>query len=320
MSEARRSTDAGAFVPVAVTSRSGLDESFHSGAVVCLDRSGDVAYAAGDPTVTIYPRSANKPMQAVAMVRAGLRLTPRLLALVCASHDGTPVHTSAALAILAGGGLDEAALANTPDLPLDPACAERILRDGGGRRALFQNCSGKHSGMLTTSAGRRWAVDDTYLDPAHPLQLAITSTVEELAGDSHGHSGVDGCGAPAHAMTLLGLARSFRAIAMDRGDVFRAMTGHPDMVGGERRDVTKLMRLVPGLVAKDGAEGVYAAALPDGRTVAVKIADGAGRARSAVMLAALDRLGVDITAAAPELVERILGHGHPVGDVRASLP
>ena len=312
--------EAGAFVPVAITSRSGFDESIHFGAVVCLGPGGDVVYAAGDPTVAVYPRSANKPMQATAMVRAGLHLAPRLLALVCASHDGTPVHTDAALQILAGVGLTDEALANTPDLPLDPACAEQILRDGGGRRALWQNCSGKHSGMLATSAIRGWAVDPSYLRPDHPLQSAITATIDELAGEPHAHIGVDGCGAPAHAMSLVGLARSFRAIATDRGAVYTAMTEHPEMVGGDRRDVTKLMRLVPGLVAKDGAEGVFAAALPDGRTVALKIADGASRARPAVMLAGLARLGIDTSAAAPLLVERVLGHGRPVGDVRASLP
>jgi L-asparaginase II len=128
-------------------------------------------------------------------------------------------------------------------------------------------------------------------------------------------------------MTLLGLARSFRAIATERegagtgaGDVYRAMTEHPEMVGGARRDVTKLMRHVPWLVAKDGAEGVFAAALPDGRAVALKIADGASRARPAVMLAALRRLGIDTAAADALLVEPVLGHGQPVGHVRASLP
>jgi L-asparaginase II len=312
--------ESAAFVQVAVTSRSGFDESVHFGAVVCLGASGDIVFAAGDPGVTIYPRSANKPLQATAMVRAGLDLAPPLLALVCSSHDGTPLHVAAARAILAGAGLDEQSLANTADLPLDPGCAEQILRDGGGRLALLQNCSGKHSGMLATSVRNGWPTDPSYLRPDHPLQLSITATIDELAEEEHAHIGVDGCGAPAHAMTLVGLARAFRTVAMAAGPVYSAMTGHPAMVGGDRRDVTKLMRHVPGLVAKDGAEGVYAAALPDGRAVAVKIADGASRARSPVMLAALARLGIDTSAAAPLLVERVLGHGSSVGDVRASLP
>ena len=195
-----------------------------------------------------------------------------------------------------------------------------MLRDGGAPASILQNCSGKHAGMLASSVRNDWAVDPTYLDPEHPLQVRLTATIEELAGEPCAHIGVDGCGAPAHAFSLIGLARSFAAVAAERGEVYAAMTAHPEMVGGERRDVTALMRGVPGLVAKDGAEGVFAAALPDGRAVALKIADGASRARPAVMLAALERLGIDTSAAAPAMVQHILGHGQPVGDVRACLP
>jgi L-asparaginase II len=309
-----------AFVPVAVTSRSGFDESVHAGAVVCLAPSGDVAYAAGDPSVVIYPRSANKPLQATAMVRAGLRLPPRLLAVVCASHDGTSVHVAAVREVLDAAGLDESALANTPDLPIEPAAHGEAVRAGGVRRSILQNCSGKHAGMLACCVCNDWPTDARYLDPAHPLQERIGSAIEDLAGEAVAHVGVDGCGAPAHAFSLIGLARAFAAVATEHAEVYAAMTAHPAMVGGERRDVTTLMRSVPGLMAKDGAEGVFAAALPDGRTVAVKIGDGAGRARPAVMLAALERLGIDTTQAAPAMVHHVLGHGRPVGEVRALLP
>ncbi len=307
----------GAFVPVAVTSRSGFDESVHSGAVVCLGPSGEVVHAAGDPWVVIYPRSANKPMQAAAMVRVGLRLPPRLLALVCASHDGTPAHIAGVREILDSAGLAESQLANTADLPLEPAARDRVLRDGGSKSAIMQNCSGKHAGMLACCICNDWPTDARYLDPSHPLQQRITAEIEELAGEPVAHIGVDGCGAPAHAFSLVGLARSFAAVARSGGEVYAAMTGQPEMVGGDRRDVTVLMRGVPGLMVKDGAEGVFAAALPDGRAVALKIADGAGRARAPVMLAALGRLGVDTSAVAGSLVQHVLGHGRPVGEVRA---
>ena len=311
-----------AYVPVAVTDRSGALESVHFGAVVGLGTNGDVEFALGDPGVVIYPRSSNKPMQAVAMVRAGLTLPSELLALVCASHDGTSHHREAARAILATAGLDEGCLGNTPDLPLDTNAARAILREGGGPTRIAMNCSGKHSGMVVTCALNGWPYDISYLEPHHPLQEAITTTIAELAEEEIGHVGVDGCGAPAHMMTLSGLARCFRNIATGTagasGDaVAAAMREHPEMVGGERRDVTQLMRNVPGLVAKDGAEGVFAAALPDGRAVALKIADGASRARPAVMLAALDRLGVDTTAAAELMTHVVRGHGHPVGIVSA---
>jgi len=314
-----------AFVPVAITTRSGYEESVHFGAVVGLAPNGDVALAAGDPAVAIYPRSSTKPLQAAAMVRNGLRLPPELLALVCGSHDGTPRHVDAARRILASVGLDEGSLGNPADLPLDRATAEEVLRAGGGRTTLQMNCSGKHGGMLVTSANNGWPVDLSYLTPEHPLQQRVTETVDELAGEQCGHIGVDGCGLPAHVISLVGLARAYRAIAMAGPDtvdslVYTAMTAHPDMVGGEGRDVTKFMRNIPGLMAKDGAEGVYAAALPDGRAVAVKIADGGNRARPAVMVAALRALGVDTSAVEPLVTESVLGHGRRVGEVRAIAP
>lgn len=313
------------FVPVAITSRSGLDESVHFGAVVGLGPSGAIEFAAGDPQAVVYPRSSNKPMQAVAMVRAGLQLPPDLLALVCASHDGTPMHTDAALRILGTVGLDERALANTASLPLDQPSAEAVLRAGGPRTPLLMNCSGKHSGMLATCVHNGWAHDPSYLHVEHPLQVAITAAIDELCDEPHAHIGVDGCGAPAHAMSLVGLARAFRAIATGAAgvagdEVYAAMTGNPAMVGGDGRDVTKFMRHVPGLMAKDGADGVFAAALPDGRAIALKVADGGDRARPPLMVAALQALGVDTSAVAALVEERIMGHGHQVGTVRAIAP
>ena len=312
-----------AYVPVAVTQRSGFDESVHFGALVALASDGSIEFVLGDPTIDVYPRSSNKPMQAVAMVRAGLRLPPELLALVCASHDGTPAHLAAARQILAGAGLDETALGNTADLPLDEAAAEVVLRAGGSRTPLQMNCSGKHSGMLATCVHQGWSLDH-YLHVDHPLQLAITDTIADLARQTPPHIGVDGCGAPAHVMSLVGLAHAFRSIATgdagDAGDqVYAAMVGHPHMVGGDQRDVTQFMRHVPGLIAKDGADGVFAAAMPDGRAVALKIADGADRARPPLMLDALTRLGLSTEAVAPLVAETIKGHGHVVGRVRSLL-
>ena len=310
------------FVPVAVTSRSGFDESVHFGAVVALGPSGDVEFSVGNPEALVYPRSSNKPMQAVAMVRAGLDIAPELLALVCASHDGTAAHLDAARRILAAAGLGPEALANTPSMPLDSTSALEVLRSGGGPTSLQMNCSGKHSGMLATCVVNGWSHASDYLGVEHPLQQCITDTIDELCEVPHVHIGVDGCGAPAHVMSLISLARSFRNIASGAAGaagraVYEAMTGHPVMVGGAARDVTLLMQSVPGLMAKDGADSVYAAALPDGRAVAVKVADGGDRARSPLMLAALARIGIDVAAAAPLMEERIMGHGKQVGTVRA---
>ncbi len=310
-----------AYVPLAVANRSGQDESLHHGAVVGVRPNGEVAFAAGDPTVSIYPRSSNKPLQAVAMVRAGLSLPSNLLALVCASHDGTARHVAGAREILAAAGLDESALRNTSALPLQVDAAELVLRSGGGPTPILMNCSGKHAGMLNTCVTNGWD-REAYLDPTHPLQLTIDDELPSMTGEELSYVGIDGCGAPAHMMSLVAAARAFQRIANGQAGaagtaVYRAMTGHPEMVGGPARGVTVLMQQIPGLMAKDGAEGVLVAALGDGRAVAMKIADGAERARNCVLLEALRMFGVETGGAEPLLREVIRGHGQPVGTVRS---
>jgi L-asparaginase II len=256
------------------------------------------------------------------MVAAGLKLPSKLLALVCASHDGRSEHLQAAREILSGAGLDENALRNTKDLPLDDDAAREVVRGGGVATSLQMNCSGKHSGMLATCVACGWAHDESYLDQDHELQRCITEMMPELIGENVAHIVTDGCGAPAHAMTLAGLARGFRAVAISKTGsparvVADAMREHPQMVGGPTRDVTLLMSGIAGLVAKDGAEGVYAAALPDGRAIALKIADGANRARPPLMRAALNALGIDISGVDPlAFASPIFGHGRVVGEVR----
>lgn len=310
------------FVELAVTTRSGQDESLHFGAVVILGRDGGIERELGDVSVVVYPRSSNKPIQATAMVSRGLALPPRLLALVCGSHDGRPEHLAAAREILSKVNLNESSLGNTPDLPLNAEAQEAVLRDGGVRSALQMNCSGKHAGMLATCVHNMWPHDMSYLQSDHPLQQHISQTMVDLTGEQVAHIGVDGCGAPAHAFSLVGLARAFRSIILSpqnspAGIVSSAMRAHPKMVGGPTRDVTLLMQGIPGLMAKDGADGVFAAATSDGRAVALKISDGANRARPPVMKAALQSLGVDVGAVDPRaFASTIFGHGKPVGEVR----
>lgn len=308
-------TIAEAFVPLAITTRSGREESVHFGAVVVVDASGAVLGALGDLDVAIYPRSSNKPLQAEAMLGVGFDPTPEQLALACASHDGTARHIEVVRTTLAAAGLDESALGNTADLPLDQPTAERLLAAGGVRTPIAMNCSGKHAAMVATCVANGWPVEG-YLAPDHPLQRAITNGIEDLIG-APAPVGIDGCGAPAHVLTLAALARAFAAVAGLRGRVWSAMTTHPDLVGGTRRDVTRLMQAVPELMAKDGAEGVFAAALPAGVAVAVKIADGASRAAGVVIAAALEQAGVAIDPAS--LGEPVKGHGKPVGGVHPRL-
>ena len=304
-----------AFVPVAVADRSGFDESFHHGVVAVLGPDGDLAFAAGDPEVLIYPRSANKPMQADAMIDLGLELDDEQLALACASHDGTEHHVAVVRRILAGAGLGEEALSNTPSLPLQQEAMEQLLASGGHRSSILMNCSGKHAAMVATCRARDWPIDG-YLERDHPLQLAITARIADLAGPVH-HIGVDGCGAPAHVLALRDLAVGFRTVARDRGRVWRAMTDHPELVGGDARTATRVMRAVPGAIAKDGAQGVFAIAHPDGWAAALKIADGQERPVAVVLAAALAHVGVALDGGA--ISAPILGRDRPVGSIRAVL-
>ncbi len=312
-----------AFVELAVTTRNGHDESVHYGAVVALESDGSVAFALGDAGAVVFPRSSTKPIQATAMVASGLSLPPRLLALVCASHDGRAEHLSTAKEILATAGLTEDALGNTADYPLDPDAQDAAIRAGGVKTALQMNCSGKHSGMLATCVHNGWELE-SYLHVDHPLQQRITEMVPQLAGEEASFIGVDGCGAPAHALSLLGLARAFRSVALApsssaAGQVATAIRQHPEMLGGPTRDITLLIQGVPGLMGKDGAEGVFAIALPDGRAIALKISDGANRARPPVMKFALQALGVDVSAVDPRAFDSVIfGHGKPVGSVRVT--
>ncbi|MEV0675754.1 asparaginase [Actinosynnema sp. NPDC050436] len=292
-------------------------ESVHHGSVVALGPGGDPKFLLGQPDQLAYPRSSNKPVQALAMLRHGLALDGELLALACASHSGEDFHVDGARRILAAAGLTPDALRCTPDLPIGEAALREHLAAGRGKAPIYMNCSGKHAAMLATCAVNDWPTE-TYLDPAHPLQVAIRDTLEELAGERIGAVGVDGCGAPLFGISLVGLARAFSLLATapdgPERRIAQAMGTHPEWVGGTGRDVTALMRAIPGSVAKDGAEGVYAIGLPTGEAVACKIADGSSRARAVVLVAALRRLGVE----APDELATVpvLGHGRPVGAIR----
>ena len=301
--------------------RNGFPESIHHGVVVALDRDGRQVFGTGDPAMTILPRSSLKPVQAVAMLRAGLRLAGERLAVACASHSGEPFHLTAVRRLLSDANLAEGALQNPPDWPLDEVSRVLLHSAGQERSPVAQNCSGKHAAMLATCVSAGWDTA-TYRDPGHPLQQAIRATVEELTGEKVEHVAVDGCGAPLFSTTVGGLARAFALIATAPAGsaehrVAEAIRTHPTYVGGTGRDITTLIQRVPGLIAKDGAEGVYAAALPDGRAAALKVLDGSQRARPVVMAAALAALGVDPAALAPIAEVSVLGHGEPVGRIEA---
>lgn len=321
----RPTTDTADSVALVEVVRSGLVESVHRGHVVVLGPDGSVQTARGEIDAPMFPRSCNKPLQAVGLLRAGLTGSREQLALASASHSGETVHVAVARSILADAGVAEHELRCPPDLPLDEAARRAVLAASGGPQRIFMNCSGKHAAMLSTSAARGWLLDG-YLDPTHPVQLELARTVAELAGQSIEAVGVDGCGAPIYALSLSGLARAFLRLAdaVDgpEHEVAAAMRAHPELVGGTGRTVTRLMAGLTGLVAKDGAEGVWAAAVPGVGAVAVKIEDGAMRAADRVVVAALREplAAGGLGAAAPFLdelaVEPLFGGGRPVGEIR----
>jgi L-asparaginase II len=306
---------------VAEVVRSGFAESRHRGAVAGLDADGGQVISVGQTDVPFLPRSANKPLQATAMLRLGLNLDAELLALAAASHSGEDFHVDGVRKILSGAGLSEQDLRCPVSWPLHVPTAHRLIAAGEGMSRIRMNCSGKHAAMLATCAANGWPTA-SYTDPGHPLQQAIRGTIEELAGEKSTATGVDGCGAPLFALTLSGLARAFRTLVLaepgtpERG-VADAMRAYPEWTSGTDRDERRLMNAVPGLLLKSGAEGVDAFAFGDGRAGAIKIDDGAQRARIPVTVALLRQLGLgvpDELATVPVTGgDAVVGEVHAVG-------
>lgn len=299
--------------------RSGFVESRHRGAVAALAADGTFAFTAGSANTPVYPRSANKPLQAAAMLRAGLPLDGELLALACASHSGEDFHVKGIHDILDLAGLTTEDLRCPAALPGDEPTARRLIKSRDTPESRVRNnCSGKHAAMLVTCIANDWPTD-SYLEPAHPLQRHIKKVVEELAREPVPATGVDGCGAPLFALTLAGLARAFRAMVLaepgtPERTVADAMRKFPAWTSGTTRDENRLMTEVPGLLLKGGAEGVDAFALPDGTAAAVKIEDGNSRARTPVTVAILGMLGAQPPAALATTA--VKGGGTDVGEIR----
>jgi len=296
--------------------RSGLIESTHSGHLILLAADGSDLLTLGDVEAEIYPRSAIKSLQAAAMVRAGLNLNDEQLALVCASHGGTSRHQEVALEILRSVGLSESELQNTPDAPLDREA--RIKWGDKPATSLAANCSGKHSGMLATCVVNGWDIK-TYRDVDHPLQLAIAREITELIGKSIDRASIDGCGAPLFSMSTRSIAVAARKMRIDSDPVFARVISaglkHPEMILAEGAFDTRMMRAVPGLFVKGGAESVMLASLADGSAIAWKISDGSNRVNGPLMKAALAKFGINIEGEAID----VLGGGNVVGSLSATF-
>lgn len=299
---------------IAEVVRAGLIESVHSGHLLELDSSGQVVKSIGSVHIPVYPRSSVKSLQAAAMVRAGLKLKPEQLAVVCASHSGSEEHFRVITSILADHGLDESALRNAVDYPLGEP--ERRAWGDKEKTQLAQNCSGKHSGMLATCVVNGWDTN-TYTDPDHPLQKLIVAEFETLAREKVQYLTADGCGAPLFALSIAGLAQAIHTITVSDDPVYQevvsACRANPLMIAGEGRLTTRLMRAVPGLFMKEGAEGVEVLSMPDGRTLVIKCADGSWRPMGPIITATFKRWGVE----APDESVYVYGGGKVVGQIEA---
>ena len=308
-------------VPLAHVIRSGLVESVHYGSAVVVDSDGSVLWSVGEIDKTMFPRSANKFMQTLAMVQLGLPLREELLALACGSHSGEDFQITGVRQILTQAGLTPESLKCPADYPLDEPARNDLILHGATKSPLYMNCSGKHAAMLLTCVVNDWNTD-SYCSPDHPVQHACKKVLEECTKVPVEVVGVDGCGAPTMSSSLAGLARSFGQFAGpsatdDQRLIANAVRLYPEYVGGTWRDVTKLMKGLPGSIAKDGAEGVYGIGLGDGRALAVKIDDGGERARITVAMSLLRNvLGVVSQEVDRQLESRlVLGGGKPVGQV-----
>jgi L-asparaginase II len=306
--------------------RSGFRECVHRGSLVILDAGGEPAAALGEVHLPIYPRSTNKPMQALALLRNGFEpVDDAELAITTASHYAEPDHVALVQRLLDRFGLTEDRLACPPDLPWEEQARAEALagRDRAqAARRIYMNCSGKHAAMLATCALNDWPAEG-YLDAAHPLQQAVAATIADVTGEPETDLGIDGCGLPIVPVSLVNLARAYATLATaapGSGErrVADAIRTHPRVISGTAAPDLLTMQATPGLVCKIGADGVHAGALPDGRAFAYKIDDGHDRARMPLTQAILQRMGVDWTDAHAELAApAVFGGGARVGIVRA---
>lgn len=306
----------GRFAPAARTTRSGLTESWHFAAAAVVDASGRPVARVGDPQVATFLRSAAKPFQAVALLLAGgeeaFSLTDADLALVSASHGGTPEHAAGAAALLARGGFTIDDLECGAHPPLDRDAARALRRAGEEPTPLHNNCSGKHAGMLLACRLRGWPTRG-YVEPDHPLQVENRARLARLAGVEVEDVGVaiDGCSVPNFHLPLVAAARAWAVFAhptfghggaaeIDGSEqdalarVARAMAAAPEMVAGPGRFTTRLIAATGGrVIGKEGAEGYYAVAVrgPVALGMVLKVADGGERCRDGVVLELLRATG-----------------------------
>jgi L-asparaginase II len=316
-------------VPLARVTRSGLEESVHTGDVAVVSADGTIVARAGDPDRLVFARSSMKPLQAtVSLSLAPFDFTDREIAVMCASHNAEPVHLDAVRSLLARAAVEEEALR----CPLVRPWDDESLQADPQRRRINSDCSGKHGGMVAACRAQGWPLE-SYRDPDHPLQQEVRRAVLVASGQEGVRVGVDGCGVPVHGMPLRAMATIYARLSRPEGlgklekDARRAvgaMRAEPYMVAGRNRPDTAVMQEASAVIAKGGAEGLMCAAVLDkGWGVAVKIRDGASRATGPTLIRVLRFLGVLDEGALTRLEAfarpPVLGGGEPVGEVGAGF-
>lgn len=319
-------------VELAILDRGDFVESRHAGVAVVLNSDGEVVSEHGNASALIFPRSSLKPLQAIASISAGAELVGEQLGLATASHSGTERHVSVVRGMLASGGFTEDDLECPPAWPGDTAARDDMVREGLGQARIRMNCSGKHAAMLLACRAAGWETRG-YTDLGHPLQVHTREVVERFIGEKVATTAIDGCGAPIHAMTVLGLARAVHRVgtsserspfAMHRtaGAIVSAVREHPWTIAGPNLADTVLIEEL-GVFAKTGAEGVFVITAQNGTTAVIKILDGSTRAAPAVGLSLLAQAGAVDTNRAAVAVQRldltVLGGGNPVGSIRPTV-
>jgi L-asparaginase II len=310
---------------LAVIVRSGVIESRHVGAAAIVDADGRIVRAVGDIRATIYPRSTLKPLQAIAMLSTGATFADVELVLSAASHCGSPEHVAVVERMLAADGRDASALQCPEQWPLGSRARADRAAAGHGPSRLTMNCSGKHAGFLRASDALG-ADPATYLRPEHPVQRRVRDTIENWTGEPVRHVSVDGCGAPLHATSLLGLARGIARVShgatAESGQLMRAILAEPWAIDGPGRANTLTIEHL-GVLAKIGAEGLVVIGTPSGVAVAVKVLDGSMRATTPVALALLVAEGLIDAESAEDVLasiaEPVLGGTEAVGALRVTV-
>jgi len=286
------------------------------GHLIVLNSDGTTYLSKGNPKAIIYPRSAVKSLQASAMVKAGLDVSDEELAIICASHSGSQKHIDLVINMLAKRNIPLELLKNATDKPLGEK--EKIAWGDQPASQLAQNCSGKHAGMLITCKQNDWDYN-SYLELNHPLQIAIKNEIKLLSGEQVAKETFDGCGAPLFAFSLYGLAKAISNLVTsdikEHKQIVTACTRYPELVAGEARLTTRMMKAIPGLFMKEGAEGVEVCALSDGRVIAIKVIDGSWRPVAPIIMEIFKRWNIQT----PDESMKIYGGSSVIGEVLPNI-